>query len=48
MSKILNVFPSTVFVRARWPGWLFTLGSWITKQLMQTYHHNGMVSRKVL
>jgi hypothetical protein len=30
MSKILNVFPSTVFPRARWPGWFFKLGSWIT------------------
>ena len=30
MSKILNVFPSTVFLRARWLGWLFKLGSWIT------------------
>jgi len=30
------------------PGWLNELGSWITKQLTQAYHQDGMGSRSTL
>jgi hypothetical protein len=37
-----------IFIKHLGPGWLIELSSWITWQLMQAYHHNGVGSCQTL
>ena len=43
---MVRCFSLVSFIDKAGPGWLNELGSWITKQLLQTYHQYGSVNYK--